>query len=117
VTVLVLTTDLLLQSQLAGAVERAEQPVHVVGSVDGLVSALETGPARLVILDLSLSAIDPSTLVPQLKQKLPDTTIAAFAPHVHRQRLADAKAAGCDVVMSRGQFHAEAEALLRQAHP
>ncbi len=116
-TVLVLSTDLLLQSQLAGAAERAGQSVHVVGSVEALLSRMNAEPAKLVVLDLSLPAIEAGELVRQLKDRSPSTTIAAFAPHVHRQRLADAKAAGCDVVMSRGQFHAEAEALLRQAHP
>ncbi len=77
-----------------------------------MAKAAET-PPRLVILDLSLDAIDPATLVKQLKEQTPSARVVAFGPHVHRQRLADAKAAGCDAVMSRGQFHAEAESLLR----
>jgi DNA-binding NarL/FixJ family response regulator len=113
-TALVLTTDLLLQSQLAGAAERANQQIQVVTAVEALLTALEAIQARLVILDLSLPAVDSGELIRQLKDRSPGTTIAAFAPHVHRQRLADAKAAGCDVVMSRGQFHVEAEALLRE---
>jgi DNA-binding response OmpR family regulator len=113
-TILVLSTDLLLQSQLAGAAERAGQPVEVVASVEALLSRMDAQPARLVILDLSLPAVDPGGLVRQLKDRSPSATVAAFGPHVHRERLAEAKAAGCDVVMSRGQFHAEAEALLRE---
>jgi DNA-binding NarL/FixJ family response regulator len=112
-TVLVLTTDLLLQSQLSGAAERAGQPVESVGSAAELLAIAAKAAPRLVILDLSLSAIEPSVLVPQIKQQSPAARVVAFGPHVHRQRLADAKAAGCDSVMSRGQFHAEAEGLLR----
>ncbi len=70
-------------------------------------------PPVLVILDLSLDTLHPAALVQQLKEQTPSTRVVAFGPHVHRQRLADAKAAGCDAVMSRGQFHAEAEGLLR----
>ncbi|MEX2114595.1 MAG: hypothetical protein WD845_15480 [Pirellulales bacterium] len=111
----VLTTDLLLQSQLSGAAARAGQSFQVVASVEALLAKLAASPHRLIILDLALDAIQPAALVQQLRLQAPSSTIVAFGPHVHRQRLADAKAAGCDVVMSRGQFHAEAESLLQSA--
>ncbi len=112
---LVLTTDLLLQSQLAGAAARAGRSVEAVASADALLAKLVSAPCRLIILDLARDGFDVAELLRQLKQQAPTATIVACGPHVHRQRLADAKAAGCDVVMSRGQFHAEAEALLRNA--
>jgi hypothetical protein len=38
----------------------------------------------------------------------------ACAPHVHEQSLAAAVAAGCDAVITRGQFEARVDAQLAQ---
>jgi hypothetical protein len=40
------------------------------------------------------------------------TRVIAFGPHVHEDRLAAARAAGCDSVLSRGQFFSQAENVL-----
>jgi hypothetical protein len=37
----------------------------------------------------------------------PPRKIVAFGPHVHEAKLAAARSAGCDEVISRGRFHAE----------
>ena len=39
--------------------------------------------------------------------------VVAFGPHVHEERLAAAREAGCDVVVSRGKFFAELDAILK----
>ncbi len=40
--------------------------------------------------------------------------IIAFGPHVHENLLAAARAAGCDDVLSRGQFFGQLDAILRK---
>ncbi len=112
--VLILTSDLLLQSQLAGAAGRAECTVESATTVESLLERANDARPELVCLDLSHAGLDPASVVPQVKQATPSATIVAFAPHVHRQRLAAAEQAGCDVVLSRGQFHADMESLLRE---
>jgi DNA-binding NarL/FixJ family response regulator len=82
-----------------------------------LARQAETVP-QLVIVDLTLSTLDLATLVAQLKTAHDGrSTIVTFGPHVHEGRLAAAVAAGCDEVLSRGQFFAQLDAIVgRFAH-
>jgi DNA-binding NarL/FixJ family response regulator len=112
--VVAITADLLLHSQLSAAADRVGLRVLVAMSIEALVAKAETSRPRMVILDLGHEGLDPRELVPRLKAISPEATIVAFGPHVHRQRLAAATEAGCDQVMSRGQFHATMEEILRR---
>src|SRR4051812_43657479 len=114
-TIVALVSDLAMQSQLSGAADRAGVIVEKVSSADALLAKIAVGPARLVIVDLSHPGLDPAQLMPAIKAHLPsDATLVAFGPHVHKSRLEAAVEAGCDVVISRGQFHAGMEEILRQ---
>jgi DNA-binding NarL/FixJ family response regulator len=105
-TVLALISDLMMQSQVSAAGERVGTTVQTVSTADSLLSAAETTDTRLVILDLSHPGLQVSELLAKLKVVRPAAAIIAFGPHVHKDRLAAAEAAGCTAVMSRGQFHA-----------
>ncbi|MGD9721102.1 MAG: hypothetical protein AB7O59_03490 [Pirellulales bacterium] len=115
---LVLTADLMLQSQLAGAAARAQATVALAGNAEALCARLaenslnHNGQARLVALDLSVGGLNVEELVTRIRALAPEATILAFGPHVQHERLETAKAAGCDMVISRGKFHAEMDALL-----
>lgn len=110
-----LVSDLAMQSQLAGAAERAGVNLAFAGDLEAACAKVESLTPTLVIVDLSEASHDPRTLVPRLKQVLPQAaTIVAFGPHVHKERLARALAAGCDLVISRGQFHAEMAEILKR---
>ncbi|HEX3727581.1 MAG TPA: hypothetical protein VHV08_15110 [Pirellulales bacterium] len=112
--VLALISDLFTQSHVAAAASRTNVPVEFALSVDRLLSKASEGPVQLVILDLSHPDLDPADLVARLRAIARPASITAFGPHVHRDRLAAAQAAGCDTVISRGQFHAEADEILRR---
>lgn len=111
---LALTSDLLLHSQLSAAAESAGVDVLLAASIDVLLANVANGQPRLLILDLGHPGLDPAELVPRLKTLAPHATIVAFGPHVHRQRLAAAAEAGCDLVISRGQFHAQMPEILER---
>jgi DNA-binding NarL/FixJ family response regulator len=112
---LALISDLMVQSQLSGAAARAGTTVEVVASAEALLEKAETMQPGLVILDLSQAGLDPAQLLPRLKERIPQgATILGFAPHVHHERLRAATQAGCDLVISRGQFHAQAEEILKR---
>jgi CheY-like chemotaxis protein len=67
----------------------------------------------LVIIDLSTPGIDPADLVPRVRATVAGAVrIVAFGPHVHELKLAAARAAGCDDVVTRGQFHANLDRIL-----
>jgi CheY-like chemotaxis protein len=112
---LALISDLLTQSHLAAAARRAEVEITIVGSEDALVAQAESLRPGLVVVDLAHPGLDPRQCFERLKPLLPpETTSIAFGPHVHRQRLATAAEAGFSLVVSRGQFHAEMEDLLKR---
>ena len=65
-----------------------------------------------MVLDLETAGLNPSTLLGNDKPAdASSPKILAFGPHVHAKRLADARAAGCDEVLSRGEFHAQMDEI------
>lgn len=110
---LALISDLMMQSQASAAATRAGAELQVAFSDEALLSKAEATPPRLVILDLSHPGLDPTALMVRLKPLLVEgAKVIAFGPHVHKARLEAAAAAGCDLVISRGQFHAQMDELL-----
>ena len=111
-SVLFLSSDLVFSSRLAGAGQRLGVPVSAVSSIDAAVARLQGGSVDLVVLDLSASNIDPQTSVTRLRESHPALPIVAYAPHVHEDRLRAAADAGCNEVLTRGQFDRQMEELL-----
>lgn len=112
---LALISDLMMQSHVSGAATRAGASLEIVGTADALLAKAEAGQPNLVILDLSHPGLEPGELMPRLKELIPSGAVTvAFGPHVHQQRLAAASAAGCELVISRGQFHAQTEEILKR---
>ncbi len=72
-----------------------------------------TADVALVIVDLNTSGIDVRNVVASARAlaKQP-IAVVAYGPHVHEDRLAEAQEAGCDEVLSRGQFNAQMDAVL-----
>jgi DNA-binding NarL/FixJ family response regulator len=113
--VLALISDLMMQSQVAGAAARAAATLKIATTADALLAQAAASQPRLVIVDLSHPGLDPRELIAALKRVLlADSATLAFGPHVHAARLAEATEAGCDTVISRGQFHAQMEAILKR---
>ena len=116
VNLLFLTTDLMFSSRVAGAAARLGLPVRTAETAAALLeltTAADQPP--LVLLDLNTPGVDPVELVPALRAAAnPPRAVVAYGPHVHEERLAAATAAGCDVVLSRGQFNAHMDDVIRK---
>jgi CheY-like chemotaxis protein len=105
--VVLFTTDLMCSSRVTGT-PGAE--VRVAMSPTDLLAA--AGQA-LVILDLESPGADPAELMPRLRAlNPPPVKVIAFGPHVHTARLQAARDAGCDEVLTRGQFYAQLREIL-----
>ena len=113
--VLFYTRDLMFISQVSGEVRERGGTYITVSSGQELLDHAMNQQTDLVVLDLSVPKSNPAQVVTSLRQltKAP-RSIVGFAPHVHEQKLKAAKEAGCDVVLSKGQFHRELTTLLDQ---
>lgn len=115
--ILFLTTDLVFPSRVAGVAQRLGARMETTATPDALMAKLagEPLPPWIVLLDLNSPGIDPAVIVPRFRELLaPPRSIIAFGPHVHEEKLAAAQAAGCDLVLTRGQFDAQMQSLLTQ---
>ena len=102
--VMLVTRDLMLQSQLGGAAAQAGVSLQVVAARFD-TDALSNGEPAAIVVDLSAKDIDIGAFVEQCRQAAgEEVPIWAFGPHVHVDRLKAARSAGCDVVTSRGDF-------------
>jgi DNA-binding response OmpR family regulator len=112
-TVLLLTRDLSVISQVDGAATRIGASARTVSSVDDAVEACNGGDVELIVVDLGTPSLDIGRLVEQVKASARSPRIVAFGSHVHVEKLNAAREAGCDEVMSRGQFFGQLDAVLR----
>jgi DNA-binding NarL/FixJ family response regulator len=106
------TNDLMFASNGLAAAQAQGQAMRMVASLESLLAEAATSGCRFVILDLALPGIAPNQLVSQLKAAYPQVKIVAYAPHVHGQLMQEAAEAGCDEVLTRGQFHQQMGRLL-----
>jgi DNA-binding NarL/FixJ family response regulator len=67
---------------------------------------------RLVLVDLTLDGVNLPAVVTAVRAAAPLARVVAYGPHVDQAALADAADAGCDQVLSRGQFDRDYRALI-----
>jgi DNA-binding NarL/FixJ family response regulator len=110
-----LTGDLMTQSRVAAAAERCGASLQMTSDAAGLVAKCADSAVSIVLIDLTFKPLNVAALVAQLKS-LPEVkpAIIAFGPHVHESLLAAAEEAGCDEVLSRGQFFGQLDATLER---
>ncbi|MCI0334299.1 MAG: hypothetical protein L0228_13855 [Planctomycetes bacterium] len=112
-TVILLTVDLAVISRVEGVASRMGASVRSTSSESAAVELCVAEPTKLLIADLNLASLNVVSLVEQVKAVVTTPPrIIAFGPHVHEERLAAAREAGCDEVISRGQFFAQLDALV-----
>jgi CheY-like chemotaxis protein len=113
-TVVLLSSDLTVLSRVEGAAGRLGHKVQSAAGESPAVELCDADDVKMLIIDLSTSSLDVASLVSQLKSNNGSVPrLVAFGPHVHEQRLAAARDAGCDRVVSRGQFFSQLEAILQ----
>jgi CheY-like chemotaxis protein len=112
--VVLLSNDLMVVSRVQGAAAGGGLSVTTVSDAAQAIECCRAMESGTLLVDLAVPAVDMNVLVSDLKiLGTQSPRIVAFGPHVHEQRLAAARQAGCDEVVSRGQFFAQLESLLR----
>jgi hypothetical protein len=108
--VILLSSDLLFASRLHSAAAQAGVESQTALSTAQAVAALESGRVRRLCVDLEMPGLNLVDLVTTAHSCGAD--VIAYGPHVHEPRLEAARAAGCDRVLSRGQFDRDLPELL-----
>jgi CheY-like chemotaxis protein len=112
-SVLLLTDDLFTSSRVEGAAQRIAIRVKTVSDCASAISACHDQHVDVLLVDLSARAGDVASIREQFAKLAVDPPpLVAFGPHVHDQLLAAAADAGCDEVVSRGQFFAQLATIL-----
>lgn len=119
VKILLVSPDLLATSRIAALARPLPARVETLRSLDGEPSA---GPFDLVLLDLQGLPGDAAVIVARAAKLVErqqgevgrSAKIVAFGPHVHKDRLADAQAAGADAAVSRGELLGSFPGLVRR---
>lgn len=110
--IFLLSRDLMLTARMEGVARNLGMPVISWG--DWAAARPELAACRLLVVDLCLPQVDIGEIVAHASQLDPPVPVAGCGPHVHEARLAEARAAGCDLVTSRGQWDREAEEFCKQ---
>ncbi len=109
--IVVAVRDLVFRSKIHAAADRLGVEVHLAPRGASLADAVSGVPAPTVLADLS----EPGVLeqIPAAKQ-VPGLRVVGFAGHVQEELLEAARRAGVDEVLTRGQFVARLDELLRR---
>ncbi|HRX78522.1 MAG: hypothetical protein H6821_00405 [Planctomycetaceae bacterium] len=109
--VLYLTKDLFFSSRVCNLAREAGATVDVVASAEACSAKDDT---TLAIIDLGLPQLEIASAVDHLRAIVSSLKIIAYGPHVDTEKLAAARQAGCDTVLSRSQFDQQFASLLRK---
>jgi CheY-like chemotaxis protein len=113
-SILFLSSDLMFSSRVAGAAKALGTSVQLVADPAALPDKL-TADCRLALIDLSLERLNLPAAVNAIRTGAPAAKVIAYGAHVEQGALADAADAGCDQVLTRGQFNQQYAELLKAA--
>lgn len=104
-SILLVSADLFFSTPVNNAISQAGGQSALAMSITAACEKLETDKFCAVLIDLSIPQLDLAALMNAVNENdKPRPTLVAFGPHVQTKLLAQAEEAGCDVVLSRGQF-------------
>ena len=107
-SIVFLTNDLMFSSQATSIAQQQGRELAVVADVNQVTDRVSTGGISLVIVDLNMPGLDIEDAVEAIRRGSEEKVlILAYASHVHEAKLDAARSAGCDEVISRGQFSRE----------
>ncbi len=114
--VLLLTRDLMFQPKVALAARSSGKELIAAGTLAALQSKRPEGAeVAFLVIDLGLSGLDVAATVSEARRLFEGVAIIAFGPHVHVEQLHAARDAGCDAVLTRGQFEGNMGSLFQTA--
>jgi DNA-binding response OmpR family regulator len=110
--ILLVSQDLMIGSWAAGPASQLGARLDTAATVARALELTAENDYRLAIVDLTTASRELPELVEGLRQSNRNIRILAFGPHVQNELLDRARSAGCDAVLTRGQFHARAAEII-----
>jgi DNA-binding NarL/FixJ family response regulator len=101
----------MFSSRVASAAKAQGVAISLIPNQSALSDNI-AADCRLALVDLSLEQLNLPVVVSALKAGAPAAQVVAYGPHVDEAALADAKEAGCDLVLTRGQFNKQYAELI-----
>ena len=101
----------MFSSRIVSAAQAQGVPITLVADQAALPEKI-AADCRLALVDLSLDLLNLPAAVKAVRAGAPAARVIAYGPHVDEAALADAKEAGCDEVLTRGQFNKQYAELL-----
>ena len=96
--VVFLSGDLMFASRIRAAAETHGFEFHLSSSLPSLPQI------AFVVVDLSTRSGAVEGLVERCAEICPEAKVIAYGPHVHVDRLDQARRSGIEIVLTRGQF-------------
>jgi hypothetical protein len=109
--VLLISRDLMASSTVSSTAKSIGVPLRTLAA-DGVEGASEAEAVTLVAIDLAGLNEAVEDLVERVRKRWPQAEIVAFGPHVATHELEQARQAGCERVLARGQFLAQLQSIL-----
>jgi DNA-binding NarL/FixJ family response regulator len=109
-----LTTDLFFSSRVTSQARENGWPLEMAASVDAVLEKAASHEVVLLIIDLGKFAAQTPELLADLRPGSTEMHVVAYGPHVDEASLAAARQAGCDEVLSQGQFNQLAGQILQR---
>jgi hypothetical protein len=104
-TGILLSRDLIFTSKIQGTAKALGYQLEVIGDLPRAKSAIGMLHPYVIFIDLTAGNLSSSDAIRDyVKLAGPDVWLVAFGPHVEEEALANAKAAGCQVVLPRSKF-------------
>ena len=104
--VIAVVDDLLFSSKIRSVADHAGVKTTFVRSRAAVGQAIAAGRPTLVILDLDRDALEPIGVIADIRASADagPTRIVGFVRHTNVARIAEARAAGADLVLARSAF-------------
>lgn len=112
---LALVADLMFATRIQDTLGRAGYQIEVEESAQQALVRLSQVPARVLIVDIAAAGSALGELVGEARAR--GVPVVAFGPHVEREALAAALAAGCAEALPRSRFASEMAAVVARHFP
>jgi DNA-binding response OmpR family regulator len=112
---IVVGRDLMFTAKIAGTAGELGYRMHVAGDMARARALIEEWRPRVILVDLAAGELAaPQALSDYRRLAGSSAWLIAVGPHVDAERLAQARAAGCQLALPRSKFSADLPALLQR---